>query len=311
MTDNRITLVIMAAGMGSRYGGLKQVDPVDEEGDKILDFSIYDAVRAGFEKVVFIIRKEHLDIFREQVGSRIEGRIEICYAFQELTDLPAGFEVPEGRTKPWGTAHAVMAARDLIGGPFAVINADDFYGRSAFEAAGSFLKELRDVNSGRPYRFAMVGFPLRNTLTENGTVSRGICTVDPEGFLKGVRERTKIEKRGNGAAYTEDGGDTWSELTGDEIASMNFWAFPAEMVRELGEFFETFLKEKVPADPMKAECYLPAVVDRMIQDGSCTVQVLKSTDQWHGVTYQADKPRIQAAIREMKQENRYPKELWI
>ncbi len=309
MKDGKITLLIMAAGMGSRYGGLKQADPVDEEGDVILHFSVRDAIDAGFEKVVFVIRREHLDLFREKIGGRIESHIETVYAFQELTDLPEGYFVPEGRQKPWGTAHAVRAARKAIDGPFAVINADDYYGKSAFRSVCDFLKELRNNPDGKPYRFAMAGFYLKNTLTENGTVSRGICTVGEDGTLQGVTERTKIEKRGDAAVYLDDDQNAFP-LAGEEITSMNFWAFPARMMDELESGFTEFLNTKAKEDPLKAECYLPSVVDSMIKEGKCRVTVLETTEQWYGITDKEDKPKLKEAIRRMKQERIYPGNLF-
>lgn len=306
----KITLVIMAAGMGSRYGGLKQIDHVDEQGDKIIDFSIYDAVRAGFEKVVFIIKEENLKVFREEIGDRIAGKVEVQYAFQKLENIPAGFSIPEGRVKPWGTAHAIISARDLIDGPFAVINADDFYGRHAFEAAYSFLAGIRDNKDEIPYHFAMIGFSLKNTLTDNGYVSRGICEADADGFLQGVTERTHIEKRGGAAAYTEDEGKTWGPLTGEEATSMNFWAFSSAILKELEVQFREFLLAKVSENPLKAECYLPSVVDSLIKSRKCDVRVLKTEDKWYGVTYREDKPQLMAAIKAMKDAGQYPVNLW-
>ena len=307
----KITLVIMAAGMGSRYGGLKQIDHVDEQGDKIIDFSIYDAVYAGFEKVVFIIRKENLQLFRQEIGDRISKHVEVQYAFQELDNIPAGYIVPDGRVKPWGTAHAIISAKDVIDGPFAVINADDFYGRTAFESAYKFLDGVRDDDASCiPYHFAMIGFELEKTLTDNGYVSRGICDVDSDGYLHQVTERTHIEKRGNAAEYTEDEGKTWEKLSGDEPTSMNFWAFSTGILNELDRSFRDFLDNKVKDNPMKSECYLPSVVDFLIKSRKCDVKVLKSQDKWYGVTYKEDKPQLMAAVKSLKDTGIYPEQLW-
>ena len=332
-----MTLLIMAAGMGSRYGGMKQIDHVDDEGDKIIDFSIYDAVHAGFNKVVFVIKRENLDIFRKEVGDKISasGRIEVEYAFQELDSIPSGFAVPDGRVKPWGTAHAVLSAKEVINGSFAVINADDFYGREAFKQAYGFLSE---TSAGH---YAMVGYKLINTLTENGTVSRGICEVTPDGLLKEVIERTKIRKvsiehgadvsankEGSeseasdrdssahtdgsemGAEYTLDDGKTWIALSSDAATSMNFWCFSEDFMGEIGEHFEKFLKEEVPENPLKAECYLPTVVSSLLSAHKCDVKVLHTSEKWHGVTYKEDKPALVSAIQGMKDNGLYPKMLW-
>ena len=302
-----ITLIIMAAGMGSRYGGMKQIDHVDEEGDKIIDFSIYDALKSGFTKVVFVIKEENLQVFRDEIGDRLEGHIKVEYAFQKLSDIPDGYTVPEGREKPWGTAQAVFAARDVIDGPFAVINADDFYGRDAFAQAYTFL------STAVRGHYAMVGYELRNTLTENGTVSRGICSVSPDGMLKEVVERTKIrvsESNASDAEYTPDEGKTWVPLAGDSATSMNFWCFAEDFMGEIGGYFERFLKEEVPGNPMKAECYLPTVVSGLLDAGKCNVKVLHTTEKWHGVTYKEDKPGLVEAIKKMKKEEKYPGNLW-
>ena len=274
-------LVIMAAGMGSRYGGLKQIDPVDEQGNKIIDFSIYDAIRAGFKKVVFIIKKENEHDFRTLIGDKVKDRIGVEYVFQELTDIPEGAKVPEGRVKPWGTAHAVLSCRNVINGPFAVINADDFYGREAFKLIYDFLSGTCDDDK---YRYAMVGYELKNTLTENGYVSRGVCSTDADGFLTDIVERTHIEKRGDGAAFTEDG-EHYEDITPDSIVSMNLWGFSRSFIDEAVKSFERFFKETVPGNPLKAECYLPGVVDELLKAGKASVKVLKSSDRWFGVTY--------------------------
>lgn len=300
------TLVIMAAGMGSRYGGLKQIDPVDDVGNKIIDFSIFDAIRAGFGRVVFIIKKENEEDFRTCIGDKVKDHIKVEYVFQDLNDIPEGFVVPDGRVKPWGTAHAILACRDIIDGPFAVINADDFYGRQAFAVVADFLKSHEDDEK---YRFSMVGFLLKNTLTENGYVSRGVCEVDEKGQLISITERTHIEKRENGAAYTENGTDFIS-LTGDEAVSMNIWGFSKGIIPELKEAFVKFLEEEVPNNPLKSECYLPFVVDDLLKADKATVEVLQSSDRWFGVTYKEDKPFVSASIKALKEKGVYPDILW-
>ena len=296
------TLVVMAAGMGSRFGGLKQLMPVDPQGHPIIDFSMYDAKRAGFRRVVFIIKHAIEAQFRETLGKRMERQFDVSYVFQEPDVLPAGYTVPEGRVKPWGTAHAVACCRGVVDGPFAVINADDFYGAGAFRTIYDFLAADRG-----PGEHAMVGYRLRNTVTENGYVSRGICTVE-NGFLTGVTERTHIEKRGAAAAYIEDGREV--PLTGDEIVSMNFWGFSPAMLDELWARFPAFLDRQAAADPIKAEYYLPVVADAVLREGLGTVRVLECGEVWHGVTYREDLQSVQDAIAALKGAGVYPAELW-
>ncbi len=269
-------LVIMAAGMGSRYGGLKQIDPIDDQGHIIMDFSIFDAKRAGFEKVVFIIKKELENDFKEVIGNRLANVMEVEYVFQELTNLPEGFEVPDGRIKPWGTAHAVLSCIDVVDGPFAVINADDYYGRDAFQKIYHFLSTQKEEDT---YRFAMVGYHLKNTLTENGHVARGICTVDKNGCLVEVTERTRIEKRGEQAAFTEDDGASWTELPMDSIVSMNMWGFSEGFLQEIKAGFSDFLKEGLKNNPLKCEYFLPTVVSNLLKEHRATVSVLTSNDK--------------------------------
>ena len=301
------TLVIMAAGMGSRYGGLKQIDTVDDAGDKIVDFSIYDAMKAGFGKVVFVIKKENEADFREALGDRISEHIEVEYAFQDLKDIPEGFTVPEGRIKPWGTAQAVLSAAEKVHTPFAVINADDFYGREAFTKIHDFLTEDRSSEN----EYAMVSFILRNTLTENGYVSRGICDIDEGGFLKSVTERTHIEADGEKAKYTLDGGESYVPLSGDEAVSMNIWGFSLSFMDELKAAFRSFLGDLPKAeDPLKAEYYLPGVVDNMLKEGRAKVRVLSSSDRWFGVTYKEDKENVKKSIQDLKNKGIYPERLW-
>lgn len=299
-------LVVMAAGMGSRYGGLKQIDPIDKEGHIIMDFSIYDAVRAGFEKVVFIIKKENEEAFREAIGERLSKQIEVAYVFQELTNIPEGYSVPEGRVKPWGTGHAVLSCIDEIDEPFAVINADDYYGANAFRMAYDFLTQNQDEDG--IYRYMMVGYKLENTLTENGHVARGVCVTDEEGHLQKIHERTHIERHEGNVAYTEDEGKTWTALPQDSTVSMNMWGFSESILKELKARFPKFLEENLPVNPMKCEYFLPFVVDELLGENKATVKVLKSMDKWYGVTYKEDKPVVVAAIQRMKDEGLYPQD---
>ena len=300
-------LVIMAAGMGSRYGGLKQIDPVDAQGHIIMDFSIFDAKRAGFEKVVFIIKRENEADFKEAIGKRIEKVMDVEYVFQDIHNIPQGFEIPEARVKPWGTAHAVLSAIDVIDGPFAVINADDYYGRDAFQKIYDYLSSHEDDEK---YRYTMVGYQLENTLTENGYVSRGVCSMNDAGELVSVTERTRIEKKGDGAAYTEDDGATWTVLPKNSIVSMNMWGFTASFLQEIKNGFVAFLQEGLKANPMKCEYYLPAVVSRLLEEDKATVAVLESEDKWYGITYKEDKPMVVKAIQQLKDSGLYPESLW-
>ena len=273
-------LVIMAAGMGSRYGGLKQIDPVDQEGNKIIDFSIYDAVRAGFERVIFIIKKENEADFRTCIGDVVKGHIEVDYVYQELQNIPEGCSIPEGRVKPWGTAHAVLSCINVIDGPFVVINADDYYGKEAFQVIYDYLTATEDDEL---YRYAMVGYELGNTLTENGYVSRGVCETDTDSYLTDIVERTHIEKTTDGAAYTEDGVH-YTSISVHSPVSMNMWGFSKSFLREAAIAFQNFFENTVPENPLKAECYLPSVVDGLIKADKATVKVLHSHDRWFGVT---------------------------
>ncbi|MEY8516296.1 sugar phosphate nucleotidyltransferase [Lachnospiraceae bacterium 29-84] len=298
-------LVIMAAGMGSRYGGLKQIDPIDPQGHIIMDFSIYDAVKAGFEKVVFIIKKANEQAFKESIGDRISKKVQVEYVYQELEKLPEGYQAPEGREKPFGTGHAVLCCKDVIDGPFAVINADDYYGRHAYQAIYDYLTGHQDDEK---YRFAMVGYALKNTLTENGHVARGICETDEQGFLTQIVERTQIEKHGDIAEFTEDGGVSFRKIAMDSVASMNFWGFSEALLGELEAGFVQFLQEELPKNPMKAEYFLPFAVDRLLKEGKASVQVLNSQDKWYGVTYKEDKKMVVDAIAGLKQQGMYPEE---
>lgn len=301
---NKPVLVIMAAGMGSRYGGMKQIDPVDEQGHIIMDFSVYDAREAGFEKVVFIIKEENLEDFRQVIGNRVAEKMEVAYVFQKLDNLPEGFSVPEGRKKPWGTGHAVLSCIDTIDGPFAVINADDYYGKQAFHAIYDFLVSHEDDDK---YRYGMVGYVLENTLTDNGHVARGICVTDENGYLTGINERTHIEKHDGGAAYTEDEGATWVTIPMDAVVSMNMWGFSKSLLGELKAEFSDFLRNNLPVNPLKCEYFLPTVVNNLISQNRATVTVLKSEDRWYGVTYKEDKPVVMEAIRRLEEEGKYPK----
>ena len=300
-------LVIMAAGMGSRYGGLKQIDPVGVCGEKIIDFSLFDARRAGFRKAVFIIKEELLPDFQEAVFQKASRYMEIQWVFQKLTDVPEGVTVPEGRVKPWGTGHAALTAARVLGdAPYAVINADDFYGREAFEKIYNFLKNARD---GAKLDFAMVGYYLRNTVTENGYVSRGVCQIE-NGLLQSITERTHIEKRDQGIAFTEDNGATWTPLAQDAVVSMNLWGFTPGFTAALEKDFLRFFQEDVPKNPEKAEFFLPFVVNDLLARNKAQVTVLSSADKWYGVTYKEDKETVMGAIRAMTERGEYPAPLW-
>lgn len=300
-------LVIMAAGMGSRYGGLKQIDPVDNAGNKILDFSIYDALRAGFKKAVFIIKKENEELFRECIGDAVSRHMEVEYVFQDINDVPDGFVIPEERVKPWGTAHAIFSCRDAVNSPFAVINADDYYGVEAFQVLYNFLTTHEDDEK---YRYAMVGYLLENTLTENGSVARGCCVTNDEGYLVSITERTKIVKTPDGAAYTEDEGVTYTPIDVKTPVSMNMWGFTPSIIPELGKALEEFFTTQVQKNPLKAECYLPIEVDSLLKEDKATVQVLSSKDKWFGVTYKEDKPYVTESIQKLKDAGVYPDVLW-
>ncbi|MCQ2419903.1 MAG: nucleotidyltransferase [Clostridia bacterium] len=303
MRNQNPTLVIMAAGMGSRFGGLKQIEPIDEQGHIIIDFSLFDAYRAGFRDVVFIIKKEIEQEFRERIGNRMEKWFRVRYVRQELNCLPEGAAVPEGRTKPWGTGHAVACCKGVVDGPFAVINADDFYGPTAFSAIYDFLAANTDDS-----QYAMVGYRVRNTVTEFGSVARGVCEVK-NGLLTGITERTKIFKRGQDAAFTEDG-ETFAHLPGDTIVSMNLWGFSAAVLDRLWNGLPDFLRENLQKNPLKCEYFLPSVVNAQLEDGSARVKVLPCEETWYGVTYREDLESVVSAVRTMKETGIYPKELW-
>ena len=300
-------LVVMAAGMGSRYGGLKQIDPVGSQGEAILDYSIYDAYKAGFETVVIIIKEAIKKDFMEVVDSRLKScPVEIRYAYQELDKLPAGYTVPEGRTKPFGTSHAVLCGAEAIAGaPFAVINADDYYGKEAFKVIYDHLSTCTD-----PYGYCMVGYELGKTVTENGSVARGICETNEAGMLTVITERTQIETYEGGIHFTEDGGATWTDVPADTIVSMNMWGFMPSFLQEINDQFSAYLDEHLAKNPLKCEYYLALPITNIIESGRGTVKVLSSSDRWYGVTYAADKPVVVAALKEMTEQGLYPDGLW-
>ena len=274
---NKPILVVMAAGMGSRYGGLKQMDPVGANGEVILDYSVFDARRAGFETVVFIIKHEIEDDFKAKIGSRIEPYMNVRYAYQDLNDLPEGYSVPEGRVKPWGTSQAVLAARDIIDAPFAVINSDDYYGVECFRKLYDYLSKPHKAGE-----YCMVGYLLRNTVTDNGSVARGVCEADANGKLVTINERTRIEKHPGGIHFTEDDGASWTELGEDTLVSMNMWGFQPDLIGEMGKRFPAFLDNALKTNPMKGEYLLPNVVRDLLAEGSATVDVLSTPDKWYG-----------------------------
>ena len=295
------TLLVLAAGMGSRYGGLKQIDPVGPADETIIDYSIYDAMRAGFGKLVFVIRKDIEQQFKEIVGARFEKRIAVEYVFQELDKLPPGCSLPAGRTKPWGTTHAILMAADTIGEPFAAINADDFYGAEAYRLLAQHL------TSGTT-DYAMVGFILRNTLSKFGSVARGVCRVDENNHLKSVVEMMKIEPDGGGAKNTDAAGQI-TKLTGEEAVSMNFWGFTPALFPQLKTQFEAFLKKS--GNELKSECYIPSTVNDLVLAGQAKVKVLRTNDSWFGVTYREDRPQVVESIRQLIAQGKYPEKLWV
>jgi len=298
------TLVVLAAGIGSRYGGLKQLDPVGPSGELIVDYSVYDAIRAGFGRLVFVIRESMADEFRAAIGSRYEGRIDVEYAFQELDQLPEGHSVPVVREKPWGTGHAVLAAAGHVDTPFAVVNADDFYGQGSYASLSRFL--CKGDTLAKP-GYALVAYELRNTLSDHGPVARGVCACDAAGNLEEVVELTRIERQGDGAVSMADDGAS-RELTGDEPVSLNFWGFDVSVFAHLRALFAEFLEES-SADP-KAEFFLPAAIDTLIDRGEITCRVIHTDERWAGVTYREDSPAVTAFIRNQVDTGRYPSPLW-
>jgi dTDP-glucose pyrophosphorylase len=299
-------LIVMAAGLGSRYGGLKQIEPIGPHGEIILDYSIYDAKRAGFGKIVFVINKEIKNVFQARIDQTFGRKYEIAYIIQDLGNLPDSIEVPQGRLKPWGTAHAVMSCQQLINAPFAVINADDFYGRTSFQVLGDYLRSAQDQDD--TYDFCMVGYDLKNTLTDYGHVARGVCTVDQAGYLKDVRERTRIEKFSGEVKYTENG-ETWIDIAGDSLVSMNMWGFTPVIFDELDRSFLHFLHIH-RNNLINAEFFIPDVVNQLLEEKKARVKVLQTQEQWFGVTYKEDKSRVKLAIRELIEQGIYPDGLW-
>ena len=304
-----ITLVIMAAGMGSRYGGLKQIDPTGANGEIILDYSVYDAIEAGFDKVVFVIKHEIEEDFKKITDGRYGGQIEVEYAFQDIADLPEGFNVPEGRVKPWGTGQAVLACKELVDGPFAVINADDYYGKETFRLIHDELVKEKDTADDK-YSFCMVGFNVENTLTENGTVARGVCQTDAQGYLTDIVERTKIAVNDGRIQFTENDGESWTDISEGTTVSMNCWGFSTEMMKELEARFAAFLEKGIKENPLKCEYFLPFVVDELLKEGKAEVKVLSTTEKWYGVTYKQDRAFVVEALGAKIKEGVYPEKLW-
>ena len=310
----KTALIIMAAGIGSRFGGgIKQLEPVGPNGEIIMDYSIHDAIEAGFNRIVFIIRRDIEADFREVIGDRIEAAcrkygVSVGYAFQSLEDVPAGVTVPEGRFKPWGTGHAVLCARDAVdGAPFAAINADDYYGKEAMKKIYAFLENAQDTDK---YAYCMVAYNMGNTVTENGSVARGICQTNTDGFLTSVVERTRIEQYAGGIHYIGDDGESWVDVAADTPVSMNMWGFTGGFMEELAAYFPKFLTGDMPKNPQKAEMFLPTVVSHLIGTGKAAVKVLRTGDKWYGVTYAADKPVVIAALQALTAEGKYPDGLW-
>ena len=296
------TLVILAAGMGSRDGGLKQIDTVGNNGESIIDFSIYDAKEAGFEKVVLIIRKEHEEAFRKCLTDKVSKHMEVEFAYQDMYDIPEGIKVPEGREKPWGTTHALLACRNIVKGPFAICNADDFYGKDAYRVIYNYLKnEISDDNYG------MVGYLCNNTLTDNGTVTRGVCE-NTDGYLSKIVEVQKIARKDGKPVY-EDNGE-WKELDPNTLVSMNFWGFTPKIFEECEVLFKDFIGEAVKENPMKCEHVIPTAIGTLVKENKCKVKMLSSKDEWFGVTYKEDKPSVVAKIQKMKDDGIYPFDLW-
>lgn len=297
-------LVVLAAGMGSRYGGLKQIDPIGPNGEIILELSAFDAIKAGFKKIVFIIKHEIEADFKEAIGNKLSNYCEVEYVFQDINKLPEGCNVPEGRVKPWGTAHAIMCCKDVVDAPFAVINADDYYGQSAFKTLYDFL-----TTSTNDDEYAMVGYRLGNTVSEYGSVARGVCNYD-NGKLTNVRELTKIEVHGDKIEHTLDDGETWEELPSDSLVSMNMWGFKENVIARFESRFMEFFKNEVPENTLKSEYFIPMEVGRMLRNKEIEVKMLSSNDKWYGVTYQEDKPMVKAGIAKLIEEGKYPQPLW-
>lgn len=299
---NKPTLAILAAGMGSRYGGMKQIDGVGNHGEPIIDFSIFDAHEAGFEKVVLIIKKEHEDLFRKALTNKVSKHMEVEFAYQEMDDIPKGITIPEGRIKPWGTTHALLALRNVVHEPFAIINADDFYGKDAYKVLYQYLaNKITDDN------YAMVGYACKNTLSDSGTVTRGLCNSE-NGYLTHIQEIQKIAKKDGKAVYEENG--EWKTIADDALVSMNFWGFTPKIFEECEGILENYLKEAIKENPLKCEHVIPTAIGDLVAEGKCKVKMLSSKDQWFGVTYQEDKPMVMEKIQQMKEKGIYPDILW-
>ena len=303
------SLVILAAGIGSRYGGLKQIDPVGSNGELIIDYSVYDAYKAGFERVVFIITRAIRDEFISIIGKRIERYVRAEYVFQEMEDIPRGYAIPEGRVKPWGTTHALLAARSVVKGPFAVINADDFYGARAYKTIYDWLSAPLAPRNGK-MRFAMVGYMIENTVSSYGSVARGICKADSDGYLTSIVERTMVEKSPEGARFSEDKGKIWTAIPKGTLVSMNFWGLTPDFFKIAEDDFPRFLDENLPQNPLKCEYLLPNEIGLQLRSGLADVEVLRSIDSWYGVTYSEDGPAVKKALAEMHQSGVYPTPLW-
>ncbi|MDR3355357.1 MAG: hypothetical protein LBO21_09975 [Synergistaceae bacterium] len=304
----RPVLVILAAGIGRRYGGLKQIEAVGANGELLIDYSIYDAVRAGFRKVIFIIKRDIADDFRDVVGDRLEKNVETELAWQELSQIPSGYRVPEGRTKPWGTAQALFSIKGMVNGPFAVINADDYYGPSAFKTIYDWL--AIPWTHADKLRLAMVGYRIENTVPDSGIVTRGICEADASGHLTSIVERKMVEKTADGAHFSEDGGKTWHDIPTGTLVSMNFWGLCEEFIEESERDFPKFLDENIPSNPMKCEYILPTEVGSLLLRGKAGVEVLESGEMWHGITYKEDRTSVMTAISEKHRLGIYPTPLW-
>ena len=302
--NKKPALVILAAGMGSRYGGMKQIDGVGNHGEPIIEFSIYDAKEAGFEKVVLIIRREHEEVFKEALTNKIAPHMDVRFAYQDMTNLPEGLSVPEGRVKPWGTTHALLACKGVVDEPFAIINADDFYGKDAYKVIYDFL-----CNEAADSHYAMVGYQCGKTLTDNGTVTRGVCEKDEDGYLTEIVEVSKIARKDGGAVYEDEKGE-WQPLSEDALVSMNFWGFTPKIFDEAEPLMKEYLEKNIPLNPMKCESLIPSTVGELVKAGTCKVKVLSSKDRWFGVTYKEDKPDVVARIQQMKNEGVYPDILW-
>lgn len=300
-----MTLLVLAAGMGSRYGGLKQIDPFTKHGEFIIDFSVYDAIKAGFDRVVFIVKRQNVEDFKETIGNRLEGKIKVDYAFQDMDYLVDADKIPADRTKPWGTAHAILCAEEVLAGDsFAVINADDFYGRDAYAKAADFIRKSEKTETKD---YAMIGYRIGNTLTDNGSVARGVCETK-DGFLEKIVERTQIFKDENGGRFEDENGET-VVVPPETPVSMNFWCFTSDVFEGVGKEFKKFIDDET-REPLKSECFLPNVVGDLKNAGYCTVEVLDTTAKWYGVTYADDKPAVLARIAEMIEDGTYPDGLW-